>query len=398
MKRKVKIAIYSGSIPSTTFIENLIKELSVHHSIVLFGALNKPTNYNTKNITVYSTPKSSFINVLVTFRRLLLLLFTKPNYLLATLKELKKVKRIYFKWRALSRYVPVVLNLPDVFHIQWAKDLEQWLFLKEEFGVKLVLSLRGAHINYSPIANKHLAESYKRNFPKVDGFHAVSKAIALEASKYGSITSKTKVIHSPISESVFNHFKINKTKKNRTIKIVSVGRFHWKKGYKYALDAIKILKDKHIEVDYTIIASNNVTEDILFQINQLQLQNQVHILKELPQEDLFAKMQSFDVLLLPSLEEGIANVVLEAMAIGLPVISSNCGGMAEVVIPNETGWLVQVRDANAIVEAVIKLSRTDATKLQQTTSKAHNYVKKQFNAEQSMTQFLELYKTLLSDE
>ena len=69
-------------------------------------------------------------------------------------------------------------------------------------------------------------------------------------------------------------------------------------------------------------------------------------------------MQDFDLLILPSLNEGIANVVLEAMALGIPVISADCGGMSEVVLPNETGWLVPVRDSEAMGEAIIEFTQT----------------------------------------
>ena len=64
------------------------------------------------------------------------------------------------RWRNWAKYLPVILHLPEVFHIQWAKSTEEWLFLKKTFGVKLVLSLRGAHINYSPVADTLLAETY----------------------------------------------------------------------------------------------------------------------------------------------------------------------------------------------------------------------------------------------
>ena len=80
--------------------------------------------------------------------------------------------------------MPVVNNLPDIFHIQWAKSLEEWIFLKDIFDIKLVLSLRGSHITYSPLSNEKLAKNYVAYFPKVDCFHAVSLAIANEASKY----------------------------------------------------------------------------------------------------------------------------------------------------------------------------------------------------------------------
>ena len=61
---------------------------------------------------------------------------------------------------SLSKILPVLNHTPDIFHIQWAKSLPFWFFLKEIYGVKIVLSLRGSHINYSAYANDSLAKNY----------------------------------------------------------------------------------------------------------------------------------------------------------------------------------------------------------------------------------------------
>ncbi len=391
----MKIAIYSGAIPSTTFVEHLIEGIEKQHKVYLFGVVNKPKKYASKNIRVYSTSKVLFKNIIKTKWHVFVLLFTKPQRLFIVLKELKKYTSLYAKWNAFSRLIPVVRFLPGIFHIQWAKDLDRWLFLKEKLGVKIVLSLRGAHINYSPIADKKLADSYIVNFPKVDGFHAVSQAISLEAKKYGARQDKVKVIHSPIMHSIFNKYKCININTHRTIKILSVGRHHWIKGYNYAINAMKILKDKNIEFEYSIIAPGIVPESILFQVNQIELQKEVLFLEGVSQDVLLNEMKNYDVLLLPSLKEGIANVVLEAMAIGLPVISTNSGGMAEVVKPKETGWLVPVRDPEALAEAIIDVSQTSKCDLQYITQQAHLLVKAEFNAENSIKEYEALYQSLI---
>ncbi len=392
----MKIAIYSGVIPSTTFVEHLIEGIEKKHKIYLFGVINKPKNYDSKNIKVYCTSKVLFKNIIITKWHVFVLLFTKPQRLFIVLKELKKHTSLYAKWNAFSRLIPVVRFLPDIFHVQWAKDLDNWLFLKEKLDVKLVLSLRGAHINYSPIADKKLADSYKANFPKIDAFHAVSQAISLEAHKYHAEASKIKVIHSLIPKSTFNYYKKFKKSDSSKIRICCVGRFHWKKGYKYLLEACSLLKDKNIHFKLVLIATNPVSESVLFQLHQLNIENEVTIVKGLAQAELFKFMQTFDMLILPSLEEGIANVVLEAMAIGLPVISTNCGGMSEVVKPKETGWLVPVREPVALAEAIIDVSQTSESDVQYITHHAHLLVKEEFNAENSIKEFVALYQSVIN--
>lgn len=398
MNKKLNIAIYSGSIPSTTFIENLIEGVSKKYDVILFGKLKTKPVYSSKNIKCYPTYSNFLKNIIITAWRTikLLLIFTKRFMILWN--QIKPLKGIYNKYNWWVRYVPVLLKLPDIFHVQWAKDIENWLFLKEHFNCKIVLSLRGAHINYSPISNSQLAKTYKKYFPKVDAFHAVSKAIGVEAQKYGANQKKIRTIHSLISETTFDLFKQPKELKSDKLQFISVGRYHWKKGYNLALDACALLKERGILFSYTIVAAGKIPEDLLFQRNQLNLNKEVVFISSLPQKEVFFKMQESDVLLLPSFEEGIANVVLEAMAIGVPVVSTNCGGMEEVIIPNKTGWLVPTYDAEAIVKALIEVSTISLDRKKDIVTNAYQLVKEQFNSEIVIEEFNEFYEGVYYSE
>lgn len=396
MVKKLKIAIYSGAIPSTTFIEHLIKGVSKTHTVYLFGTKRKAVSYTTKNIKTFVTHQSKILKVSVTFIRLFVLLIAYPKRFRIALEETNQFTTRYAKLNHLSKIVSVLLYLPHIFHIQWAKDLDRWLFLKEKLGVKIILSLRGAHINYSPLKDKNLAASYKQNFPKVDAFHAVSEAIRDEVEKYNANSNTIEVIHSILSESIFSRFS-NTVKKDKVINILSVGRFHWVKGYRYALDAIKILVDKGYAINYTIVASNDNSEEIYFQIHQLGLKNSVSIINGLPHQDVLQKMKSSDLLLLPSLNEGIANVVLEAMCVGLPVISTNCGGMSEVVKHKKTGWLISMRNPDAIAQAIIDFNDLPDEEIQTITKNAFELIKNEFDIDKNLSKFNALYETIINN-
>ena len=64
--------------------------------------------------------------------------------------------------------------------------------------MKIVLSLRGSHINYSALANDSLARDYNILFPKVDRMHAVSKKILFKAENFGADRDKTDIIYSAL--------------------------------------------------------------------------------------------------------------------------------------------------------------------------------------------------------
>jgi len=105
-------------------------------------------------------------------------------------------------------------------------------------------------------------------------------------------------------------------------------------------------------------------------------------------------MSASDCLLLPSVDEGIANVVLEAMAIGLPVISSNCGGMGEIIDHKKNSFLFRNRDVDHLTQIMIDMINLDTTQRRIMAEAARARVKKKHNLPRLGDEMKELYKAI----
>lgn len=394
----IKIAIYSGEIPSTTFIENLIVTISKsNYCIYLFGKKHSETNYKSSNINLYPTPGKKFNLLFFVIRNATKLLITSPKKLFQLYHNIGKLKQDNKSYlHEFGVALPVLLHPVDIFHVQWAKSIVSLEYLLEIIDSKIILSLRGAHIDYSPIANSNLAEDYRRLFPKLDHFHAVSQAIAKEGQKYNCDPSKTTVINPAVKENLLQYNNFPYRKDEDVLRIISVGRLHWKKGYDYALNAMSMLKSKGIKLKYTIIAKGD-NEEYIFHLHDLNLKNEVEIIDYLPHEKVLQTLTGHHLFLLSSVEEGIANVVLEAMAVGLPVISTNCGGMEEVIEHEKNGWIVPIRDPESISNAIIKFTKTDQKDISDIITCAKKTIKDKFLLKQQTEKFNKLYQRVLHE-
>ena len=96
--------------------------------------------------------------------------------------------------------------------------------------------------------------------------------------------------------------------------------------------------------------------------NDLGLSQSVHFLGERP--DVPDLLSALDILVMSSYTESFPNAILEAMAMGKPVVATNVGGIPEVVEEGQTGFLVPPRDPKAIADRVLSLCRDSARRLQ----------------------------------
>ena len=395
MYQEIKIGIFSGKVPSTTFVENLIIGLSKNFIVHVYGRQYKNVNYQSRNIKLFTIPNSRISRVIFFLKMLLQSLFFSKKHLFNHLKKIKTFP-FYRKILNLERVLPIINHPPDILHFQWVSSIQ--LLENYRGNFKTVLSLRGSQINMNPVFFKSTRNKNIKHFKNISGFHAVSDDIKKISRNCIEKHKKIKVIRPAINEI---NLKLSnrswKYKNNEKLKIISVGVNRWKKGYTYSLDAIKLLVDKNIQFSYTIIAPGRDDENINYQIDNLKLSEYVNYISGMPHQQALKKIKNSHLLLLPSLSEGIANVVLEAMSLGVPVLSTNCSGMGEVITNNVNGFLVPPRSPKNIalkINDIINLNNTSMSKI---INAAKDTIVKNHLISNQVKDFKSLYYDILNE-
>ena len=389
----MKIGIFSGTIPSEKFINNLINGIADEGNKVFIYGKEKNKKYflNQNNIIkrkFYSNKYQVFFYSVFNILKLFIFNYTLCFNVISQIIQNSKSKVEIF--HRCCKVLPPLLDDIDILHIQWTKTIVKYPEIIDNINCPVILSFRGAHINYSPLSNSDLVQGYKKYFPKVSAFHAVSNAIAKEAQKYLTDYNKITVIHPAVDKKLIRD-RLEKYTKPIKLKIVSVGRCHWKKGYSTALEAMAELKNKDIKFSYTIIASGEDTESINFHINDLDLKDYVTFINGLSHEKVIDNLLASDIFLLSSVSEGISNAVLEAMSIGLPVISTDCGGMSEVIEDNKNGFLIPVYCSSSIVEKIQKIYSLNEVEKKNLIVNAKQTIIKNHLLNDQIDNFLDLY-------
>jgi glycosyltransferase involved in cell wall biosynthesis len=105
-------------------------------------------------------------------------------------------------------------------------------------------------------------------------------------------------------------------------------------------------------------------------------------------------MRAIDVFALPSRAEGISNTILEAMASGLPVVATDVGGNAELVVAGQTGALVPAENPDAMAQALLRYT-SDAALRQKHGASGRQRVEQNFSIDNMVTRYTQLYESLL---
>jgi colanic acid/amylovoran biosynthesis glycosyltransferase len=286
---------------------------------------------------------------------------------------------------------------PDVLHVQWIKGIEKFIWVKK-FDIKLASSLRGSHIYLTPLIEKEVANSYRKSFPQLDGIHSVCQDLINTAKDYSLPTDRATVIYSGLEIADFPFIKpsekqsINKD----CLNIISVGRASWMKGFDVALDAMHILKTRGVSFKYTIVGAKNA-EELTFQVHDLNLQNEVELLDWQPFDRVKKYIQLADVLLISSVSEGIANAAIEAMALGTIVLSTDCGGMKELVKDGINGMMTPMRNPIEIAKTIKLFNELTIQDKDGLAKSARKKVESEFDMDENIGAFKNFYENCLKE-
>ena len=150
------------------------------------------------------------------------------------------------------------------------------------------------------------------------------------------------------------------------LRVVSIGRLIEFKGFRYLIDAAHLLQQRGVPVDMRIIGDGPLRAELAAQIASLGVENSVKLLGVCSQEQVKRELSECDLFALASIvDKGGASdilptVITEAMASGLPVVSTTVTGIPEMVVPGETGLLVAPENAEALADAIQQLATDPA--------------------------------------
>lgn len=283
-------------------------------------------------------------------------------------------------------------------HTFYLADLS--IYLSKKLNKPLVFTLHGVFVDYY---GKKYGELLKKIYENSKKIVTVSDGYRKDLSSFLKKKSKIVTIKNGIDLDQLD--KINKTKRFYRKKnklplkkfiVVVPARLNYIKGLDYLVKAINKIKEKDILFIICSPRGRYNKEEVVYK-NKLKSSlskngSKKLIFKYLNNDRVFEYYKSADIILLPSLIEGISISLLEAMAFKKTVVATKVGGNSEIIKNNKNGYLINSQDVDGIIKIVNKLKKKDLLLIE---DNARVSVEENFTSDVMFDKYYNLFKKIL---
>ncbi len=230
-----------------------------------------------------------------------------------------------------------------------------WLCYRTADRLPYIISLRGSDV---PGGHARLQLEYKLLGPLLKRIW--QKAAALVACSDGLKNRALRFLPSANIDIIPNGIDLDKfnpvTNKELSgeLKLLTVGRLSVTKRFEMLVEAVEILNKKGKNVRLTISGGGGLLDELKKLVEQKKLTNVISLTGRIETEKMPDVYGAHDMFVSASMQEGMSNAMLEAMASGLPIITTKCEGVEELISDN--GIVVGTDSAESLAEAIIKLA------------------------------------------
>lgn len=200
---------------------------------------------------------------------------------------------------------------------------------------------------------------------------------------------KVKIVHCGLEKSFYN---IPPSPATANSRLVCVGRLCEQKGQLLLLEAVHCLVQKGIKLELVLAGDGEMRPEIERLISIYKLHDCIHITGWISSQQVRDEILNSSCLVLPSFAEGLPVVIMEAMALRRPVISTYVAGIPELVIPNVNGWLVPAGSVSELVEAIENMLSKSGTELTAMGEAAYSRVIERHTIDNEAKKLAELFK------
>ncbi|WP_127836460.1 glycosyltransferase family 4 protein [Clostridium prolinivorans] len=280
---------------------------------------------------------------------------------------------------------------PDILHAHYASSyglLGSLCFYKP-----YIISVWGSDIYEFPNINFICKNIIKFNLSRVDKILSTSKAMAKETQKY---TSKQIEI-TPFGVDL-NLFKNKEKVKKDYITIGTIKTLESNYGIDYLIKAFAIVKKQIENIKLEIAGEGSQREYLENLAKSLNIDKDVTFLGYLSQEEVADRFNNFDIAVFPSCEiESFGVAAVEAQACGVPVITTNIGGLVEAAKPGYSSIVVEKKSEKSLADAMIKLINDEKLRIEMGKN-GRKYVEENYNIQENFKLFDSIYKEILKEK
>lgn len=286
----------------------------------------------------------------------------------------------------------------DIFHCQFG-TLARIALPLHDIGAasgKLVVSFRGSDLTVTTrgVSDDGLFQKGQLFLPVCDEFRK-------QLIERGCDPGKIRVHRSGIRLSRFAYAERRRLA-NEPTRILTIARLVEKKGVAYAIQAMAHLKASGRQVRYTVAGDGDLRAELNRMVDELGLRAEVRLVGSKSQEEVIGLLQEAHLVVTPSVtaqsgdQEGIPNVLKEAMATGIPVVSTRHSGIPELVEDGVSGLLAPEGDSAALAERLAHLI-DHAEKWPAMGRAGRERVEAEFDSDRLNEELVALYEQVLSN-
>lgn len=239
----------------------------------------------------------------------------------------------------------------DVVHFEWIIQATTFLEAIQVLDKPTIVSLRGAGIAVSPLVDQRIASRLPPLFRAVSRIHSISQDLVAAGRQFGVEDDKVVLIPPAIRLEDFVP-PSTRNYSGRPFRVLTVAALRWKKNIMAGILAVKLLSDQGFDLAYDVIGEGNDREALTYAIHDLGLEGRVALLGHVSHTSVIEALKGAHAFLMPSVQEGFCNAVVEAQAMELPVIVTEAEGLRENIDPGVTGLVARKWSPEAIAEKI----------------------------------------------
>lgn len=272
-------------------------------------------------------------------------LFICPGVIIGLFGTKALERFLSWQWRKMANCIMEHEGKIDVIYPHYLFNTHKAVHFFNQFHAPVVAMEHWSEIN-KPIILPHIQKMGEDTYPKVDKLLTVSNAAGTSIKKHFGVDST--VVHNMIGD---NFTYVPQQHERNRVLFVSTGNLIHRKGFDLLIESFARLQLPKDKWALNIIGTGEKYDDLKKLIAKHNLTENIHLIGKQTSEQIIKWLNESDVFVLSSRMETFGVVYIEAMACGLPIIATPCGGPEEYV-NEKNGLLVPVDDVDALATAI----------------------------------------------